>query len=299
VQVAANSAAQASDVLRVGNAMASNDLIEMVGLDRGITRTQTEGGSRAELLTASESSSEGDPATAIALNESHHVTESNGGMKVAAVAQRNVGKSPVDLQARLLAFTNAHRQGGGSRAEVEYEAWQAQVSGKTRSGKVDFLYDTVEAPPDTDMTDPDSLRKGITAAYTDASWADIDRLCDDPNDPATPIADLIRYYLNGLAAAEDAWVEPQNFDNCGHADVEVADGEPIAMFLDCSKSGDTTALMAARISDGHAITLGEWHRPHGDRGKAGWRRAPSTHSTRHVRALLGSVVRRRSFARRR
>lgn len=259
VQIAANSAAQASDVLRVANAMAKDSL----RLDKGITRTQTDTGSRIELLTASESSSEGDPATAILLNETHHMTESNGGLKIAAVAQRNVGKSPTNAPARLLSLTNAHRQGSGSRAEIDYEAWQLQVSGGTRTGKRDILYDSIEAPPDVDMTDADSLRRGIMAAYSDAmAWADIDRLCDEANDPATSAADLIRYYLNGLASAEDAWIEPGDFDAMAR-DVVAERRERIALFLDCSKSSDATGLVGTRISDGHVLTLGVWHPPRG------------------------------------
>lgn len=264
VQIAANSQAQASDVLRVANAMASNDLRDMVGLDTGITRTQTATGSRIELLTASESSSEGDPATAILLNETHHMTDANGGMKIAAVAQRNVGKSPRELQARLLSLTNAHRQGAESRAEADFEAWQAQVSGRTRTGKRDILYDSIEAPPDVDMTDAASLRRGIIAAYSDAPWADIDRLVDEANDPTTSAADLIRFYLNGLATAEDSWIEDaQAFEAMGRADVIVDDRDMVAMFLDCSKSGDATGLVASRLSDGHVLTLGVWQAPNG------------------------------------
>ena len=268
VQIAANSEAQASDVLRVANAMCSADLRDEVGLDTGITRTMTASGSRLELLTSSEASSEGDPVTAIGLNESQHMLQSNGGLKVANVAQRNAGKSPKDFQARLLCFTNAHQQGAGSRAEIDYDAWQSQVSGRTRSRKLDILYDSVEADPGLDISDPDQLRVGIRQAYTDAHWRDEDRLVDEASDPATSVADLIRYYLNGLASAEDAWVDPGNFDACARAGEVLADGTQVAVLLDCSKSGDATAMVASRIDDGHVFTLGCWQRPHGHQG--GW-----------------------------
>jgi hypothetical protein len=49
----------------------------------------------------------------------------------------------------------------------------------------------------------------------------------------------------------------------------VAQGEQIAMFLDCSKSGDATGLVGCRLSDGHVITLGKWERPRGKAGE-GW-----------------------------
>jgi hypothetical protein len=88
-------------------------------------------------------------------------------------------------------------------------------------------------------------------------------------DPRTSPGDSIRYYLNGLAAAEDAWVDPRRFDLLADATASVADAEQIALFLDCSKSEDSTGLVGCRISDGHVFTVRVWQRPHGDRGK-GW-----------------------------
>jgi hypothetical protein len=107
---------------------------------------------------------------------------------------------------------------------------------------------------------------GLAAAYADAPWADLERLSGEMLDPETSVADAIRYYLNGLATAEDAWIDPRKFDDLARPLV-VADREQLSMFLDCSKSSDSTALTGCRISDGHVITLGLWQRPHGDRGK--------------------------------
>lgn len=268
VQIAANSEAQSKDVLRIANAMLNREAREFYAIDCGETRTILKGtGGRLELLTASEKSSEGDPATAIMLNESHHMTESSGGHKVAAVARRNIGKSPASIQARLVEFTNAHQQGNDSVAEQSYIAWQAQVSGKAK--RRDILYDSREAPPTTDLNNDRSRMAGLRAAYSDAPWADLERLSDEILDWRTSVADSVRYYMNGLGAAEDAWVDPKNFDSCARPDIEVADGDQIAMFLDCSKSSDATGLVGCRLSDGHVFVLGAWQRPHGDRGK-GW-----------------------------
>ena len=274
VQIASNSEAQSKDVLRVANAMLPRATREYFGIDPGETRTIIESGGRMELLTASEKSAEGDPATFIMLNESHHMTEASGGHRVAEVARRNVGKSPAELQARLCEFTNAHMQGMDSVAERTYNAWQAQVSGKAK--RQDILYDSIEAPPDTDLYDDASRMMGLRAAYYDAlphdghpGWADLDRLSDEILDPRTSVADSIRYYLNGLATAEDAWVDPRAFDDLARPELSIADDERVAIFLDCSKSSDATGLVISRLSDGHVVTGGVWQRPHGDRGK-GW-----------------------------
>lgn len=267
VQIASNSEAQSKDTLRIANAMFNQEAREYFGIDCGETRTILKDGGRLEVLTASERTSEGDPATFILLNESHHMTESSGGHKLAAVARRNVGKSPATLQARICEMTNAHQSGGDAVAERTFEAWQAQVSGRAK--RRDILYDSIEADPSTDLYDDTARMRALSQAYADAPWADLERLSDEILDPRTSVADSIRYYLNGLAAAEDAWIDPRKFDALARPELSLADGDQIAMFLDCSKSEDATGLVAARLSDGLVVTLGMWQRPHGDRGK-GW-----------------------------
>lgn len=280
VQIAANSEAQAADPLRVGNAMVDAEMSDAFGFDKGILQTKLSSGSRIELLTNSEASSEGDPATAIFLNESHHMTHTSGGQRLGRVARRNVGKSPGGM-ARVLECTNAHMPGEGSVAEDSYEAWQAQVTGATR--RQDILYDSREAPPHLSLNDDEQLMAGLKAAYFDAPWADLERIRDEAQDPRVPIGDSIRFYFASLPTAEDAWIDPRKFDMLKR-DLAVEDGEPIAMFLDCSKSTDATTLAACRISDGHVMALGGWQRPHGDRG-IGWL-APRTEVDAKVRAAF-------------
>lgn len=265
VQIAANSEAQGMDVLRVANAMVSDDLRAEYGFDTGILRTQLHSGGRIELLTNSERSAEGDPATAAFLNESHHMTEASGGQRLAGVVRRNVGKSPGGA-ARVCEFTNAWMPGEGSVAEASYDAWQAQVSGQTR--RADILYDSREASADLRLHVEEELELGIAQAYADSPWTDQERIRDEAQDPRVPPHDSIRFYFNSLPTNELAWVEPRKFDALGR-DIVVGDGEQIAMFLDCSKSSDATALVGCRLSDGHVMTLGCWQRPHGDRGR-GW-----------------------------
>ena len=269
VQVMSNSEAQSKDVLRVANAMWSQAAREYYELDCGETRTILKSnGGRFEIPPSSEASGEGDPATFIALNETHHMTESSGGHRVAAVARRNVAKSPAQIQARVVEYTNAHRQGSHSVAEGSFSAWQLQQAPNYR-GKRDILYDTIEAPPGTDILTEEGRIAGLRAAYMDARWVDIQRLADEMLDERTTVADTIRFYLNGLASEEDSWIEPTAFDALAAPQV-VADREPIAMFLDCSKSGDATGLVACRLSDMYVFLIdgdSVWQRSHGDTSK--------------------------------
>jgi len=281
VQIAANSEAQASDVLRVANAMVSADLSDEIGYDPGITRSLTASGSKIELLTFSEKSSEGDPATAILLNESHHMTHTSGGQRLAAVARRNVAKSPGGV-ARLVELTNAHMPGEGSVAEDSFAAWQAQVAGKTK--RRDILYDSIEADPALRLQIEEELELGISQAYSDSPWTDPERIRDEAQDLRTPVADSVRFYFNALPTHENAWCEPRAFDALARPEELLADGDEIALFLDCSKSEDATTLVGCRISDGFVFGLGSWQRPHGDRGK-GWL-APRETVDAVVRSLM-------------
>jgi hypothetical protein len=283
VQVMSNSEDQSKKVLRIANGMWTQDAREHYDLDPGETRTIIKGtGARFEVPTAAEESSEGDPVTFAGINESHHMTPQNGGNENAAVIRRNVAKSPTSVQARALEFTNAHRQGGRSVAEESFLAWQHQLTTSYR-GKRDILYDSIEAPPGTDILTEEGRLRGLTAAYLDAPWNDKQRISDEMADRRTTVADQIRFYLNGLGAEEDSWIDPSNFDALIGAGV-VADGEQVALFVDCSKSGDATAATATRLSDLFTFEIGCWEKPPGWRRQNGPWRAPRSEVDATIRA---------------
>lgn len=268
VQIASNSEAQSKALLRVANSQLGSEAVGYYQLDKGQTATYVKGGAaRMEVLTASERSAEGNPATFAVLNETHHLTEASGGRRLAQVARRNVGKSKRSLQARIVEFTNAHAQGGGSVGEASFEAWQMQQSGRYKGLRKDILYDSVEYDPRLDFYDAGQRELALRQVYSDAPWADIDRLSAEIVDPELSAAEAIRFYLNGVAEQEDAYVSAQAFAALADPDNVFQAGDDIAMFLDCSKSEDATALMGCRISDGFNQTLGVWSRPRGPRGE--------------------------------
>ena len=289
VQVMSNSQEQSKDVLRVANAMWGSAAREYYGLDCGETRTVLKrNGGRFEIPPAAEESGEGDPATFVALNETHHMSRSNGGERVAQMGRRNVGKSPEYIQARMCEYTNAHRQGSDTQGEKAFRAWQKQQAPGYR-GKKDILYHSIEAAPPFDIMTEEGRFQGLRQAYLDAPWNDIQRKSDEMADDQTPVADSIRFYLNGLGTEEDAWVEPDAFDALAEQRV-VADGDRVALFLDCSKSGDATAMTATRLSDMYTfVPFGDsvWERPHGwDVKSRGPWRAPRELVDSQVRAAM-------------
>lgn len=268
VQIASNSETQSKAVLRVANSQLGAEATSYYLLDKGQTATYVKGGAaRMEVLTASEKSAEGNPATFCLLNETHHFTESSGGHRLASVARRNVGKSKRSLQARIVECTNAHMQGQQSTGERSFESWQKQQSGKYRGLKKDILYDSIEADPRLDFYDESQRLLAIRQAYADAPWADIERLSAEIVDPELSAGEAIRFYLNGVAEQEDAYVAAQSFAALADPSKRFVEGDQIVMFLDCSKSEDATALMGCRVSDGFNQTLGVWSRPRGPRGE--------------------------------
>jgi hypothetical protein len=282
-----NSQEQSKDVLRVANAMWSRAARDYYGLDCGETRTVIKGtGGRFEIPPTSEESGEGDPATHIALNETHHMTKSNGGSKVAAMGRRNVGKAPEYIQARMVEYTNAHRQGGDSEGEKAFRAWQKQQAPGYRGDK-DILYHSIEAAPPYDIVTEEGRHRALKQAYLDAKWNDIKRKSAEMADDRTSVADSIRFYCNGLATEEDAWIQPDNFDALVEQRV-VIDKDQIAVFLDCSKSGDATGIMATRLSDMYTfLPFGDsvWERPHGLPKSERWL-APRAEVDARARAIL-------------
>lgn len=265
VQIGANSEGQGQDVLRVANGMISADLAVEESADPGINRTLFAAGKRIEVLTNSESSAEGDPATAVFLNETHHMTPSSGRHRIAKVGRRNAAKSPGG-RARVAEFTNAHLPGEGSVAEDSFDAWQKQIAGL--AVRKDILYDSREAAPSLRLHIEKERKLGFRQAYLDAPWIDQERIEDEALDPDTPAEDSVRYYFNALPTNETDWVDPRRWDARATA-TPLDPDEPVALFLDCSKSTDATTIVACRVSDGAVYALGGWQKPHGDRG-TGW-----------------------------
>jgi hypothetical protein len=109
----------------------------------------------------------------------------------------------------------------------------------------------------------------IEAIRGDSTWLHIPRLVNRILDPKTPPSRARRFWYNQIETAEDAWIDPKDFDLC-EPDETVAPllpGDEIVAFFDGSKSDDATALVGCRVSDGHVATLGMWQKPPGKRGE--------------------------------
>ena len=256
VQTAAVSRDQTRNTMTLFPGMLSPRAIEEFGIDLGKEIIYAEHGRRRiEAVTSSPRALEGGRATFVLKNEVHHWLTSNEGHEMSAVIARNAAKSR-DGSSRVLAISNAHDPREDSDGQRDYEAYQKILTGRSRS--TGFLYDSLEAPPDCDLSDPVSLRGGLMAARGDSVWLDIDRLMEEIYDPRTPPSMARRFYLNQIIAAEDAWIAPHEWDALARPGRKVEPGEMITLGFDGSKSHDTTALMGCCVSDSHLFPIGIW-----------------------------------------
>ena len=255
VQVAAVSRDQTRITMTLFPAMFSDDLVAEQRIDLGKEIIYADRGRRRlEAVTSSPRSLEGARATFVLANETQHWMSANEGHAMAEVIDRNAIKSR-DGSSRALSLTNAHAPGEDSVAERDWDAFLKVESGRSRSAG--FLYDSLEAPADTDLSDGGSLRAGIRAARGDSHWLDEDRTVAAVWDPRTAESTSRRFYLNQLSAAEDAWVEPAAWDRCESGE-RLVDGDQVALGFDGARTDDHTALLACRMSDGLIELLDVW-----------------------------------------
>jgi hypothetical protein len=268
VVVAGVSETQTENTLSAIRAMCEESaLVDDFGLDVGLTRIFVPGGGKIVPITANSATQEGARPTFVVMDETHHWTTSNGGMNLARVIRRNLGKSR-DGAARAIETTNAHEPGRDSVAEGSYLAWRAIVEGRSRSAGL--LYDSREAPGDVPLNDEALLLAALRATYGDATWIDLERILGEIYDPNTPPEEARRFYLNQIVAAADSWVAPSEWDRNKVDDLEpLADGETVTLGFDGGLTDDSSALVAVRVSDGAPFLLGLWEKPDGPAGD-GW-----------------------------
>lgn len=223
--------------------------------DVGLTRVYLPGGGEIRPSTAASASKDGGRETWCNFDETH-LYYSPELRRTYATVRRNMAKRK-DAEPWSFETSTMYQPGQQSVAEASHT-----LAGQIREGKIRmprFLFDHREAPAETDLADPESLRAGLIEAYGDAaSYMPIDRLIAEIWDPRNDVTDSRRYFLNQVQAAFDAWVAPHEWDACASPRRTVERGEEITLGFDGSKSGDHTALVGCAVSDGHLFLLELW-----------------------------------------
>lgn len=207
---------------------------------------------RIEAVTASATSREGNRPICCVLDQTESWTPSNGGVRLAATARRNLGKTGgVSIEA-----PNAYVPGMDSVAQASAEFAALIAAGKAKDDGL--LYDHREAPAGTDLADRDSLLDGLRVAYGDSYWVDLDRIVAEIWDPSTDPQDARQFYLGQITHASDSWLSQPEWAACADATKHLADGELVTLGFDGSVRDDASALVACRVSDGHLELVDAW-----------------------------------------
>jgi phage terminase large subunit-like protein len=235
-------------------------------IDAGKTRVFMRGnsGARIESVTSEAGTREGQRITFAVMDETGLWRVNNGGKSLAATMRRNATKTG----GSTLETTNSFVPGEESVAEDTHRYRELILEGRTHA-KTGLVYRHTQAPPDTDMSDRESLLKGLRIAYMETPWIDYDRLVEEIWDPATDPQDARRFYLNQIVSSSDAWIPAQTWDAAKREGDELTSGEAIALGFDGSRDDDSTALVACRVNDGRLFLLGIWEKPDGPLGE-GW-----------------------------
>lgn len=275
VQVCAVSQEQTKNTMKLLPGLIPAETRRHYGIQLGKLNMYAMGDSRQiEAVTSSPLALEGGRPTFVIRNETQNWNASNGGLDMDGVLSGNAAKREETVNVKMLDICNAYRDGEDSVAQRVREAWEgtqgdpASDDRGKRPKYMDFglLYDSLEAAPDTPMTE-ESIPRVIRDVRGDSEWLSEKRIVREVINPKNPVSESRRKWFNQCMAPEDAYVTAQEWDSNEHPDMRLENGDRITMFVDCSLTDDATALVACRVSDGFVKPLGLWQRPPGRRGE--------------------------------
>ncbi|MFF7023047.1 terminase [Streptomyces klenkii] len=273
VQIAAVSETQTKNTWAPLLEMLQGPVIdEYVGLEPLDTFVNLPRG-RIEPITSSARTVKGNKPVFAVLDQTEEWVRSNNGLRLAETMRINAAK----VGGTTVESPNAFIPGEGSVAEESASFWAKIREGRARDDGL--FYDHREAPPETDLTDRDSLLAGLAYTYGNSAdrnggHVDLDvivaTIWDPSTDPQTARAD----FLNQITHASDSWISQPEWAGVTAADKVVARGDEIVLGFDGSRKRnrgvtDATALVGCRVSDGHLFLLGCWEQPDGPFG-ADW-----------------------------
>jgi phage terminase large subunit-like protein len=194
--------------------------------------------------------------TFVAADETHEWTGSK--QRVHLVLENGLAKR---AGAWSLSITTAGNPKVESVALNQYE-YGKRVAG----GEVDdpgFLFDWREATVSLDdLEDEDALATAVKQANPE-SWKRRDDIVRRFRE--IPLHEFARYHLNAWSEPdEERWLPPGVWDGL-QTEQQIGDKTAIALGFDGSYSGDSTALIAATVSETpHLFVLGLWEHPGGN-----------------------------------
>lgn len=263
VQVAAVSRDQTRNTMNLMPSLMSKHFMTTYRIKPGIERIRANGGTQIlEAVTSSPKTLEGNRATFVVLNETHHWVKGNKGHEMYLTVWGNATK----MDGRYLAITNAFLPGEDSIAERMRDSYEKVQEG--RAVDDGCLYDSLEAHPSTPLT-PEALRIALPKIRGDAKWLKVEGIIRAIMNTSIPPARSRRMFLNQIVAEEDAVVGPAEWEDLKDPDALLRPGDAIVLGFDGAKSDDSTCLIALRVEDRCAFVLALEEKPEGPRGE-GW-----------------------------
>lgn len=258
IQITAVSEDQTDNVWR-----ALQPMIELGDLaadipDTGLTRINLPGGGLIEPVTSSARSRLGQRITFAVQDETHSWLKSNGGWALADNQRRNLA----GMGGRSMETTNAWDP---AEQSVAQRTWEADSP--------DILKDISEGPANLSIRNKRERRKLFVDVYRDSAkaphgWVDLDRIDAE-------VAELVqrdaaqaeRFFGNRIVAAEDAFMDPDEWDARLADFGQPADGEDVTLGFDGSISEDSTGLVGCHVPTGHEFLVAVWEKPDGPEGE--------------------------------
>ena len=232
-------------------------------LDPGIMRVRSRNGGIFR-VAASDRSLEGQRATSAFLDEPQHWLSSNRGDKLDRAIRRNLMKTG----GRALQLTNCWEPGEESVAEKTYLG-ATVTDGRDREGlraqkRVLRWHPKIHVE---DLGDTAAFRAALAQLYADFPWVDIERIIDEAQQDMSA-AEIRRFFLNEISAADDALVSDAELSACQVPEAEwvpLRPGDVVTLGFDGGKTDDSTALVACRVEDRTFHVLGLWEKPKNQR----------------------------------
>lgn len=222
-------------------------------------------------VTSSPASIKGKKSVFAILDQTEEWFPSNRGVKLANTMRNNATK----LGGTTVESPNAFIPGLNSVAEQTAQYAQQISAGKAFDAGL--LYDHREAPPETDLTDRQSLLSALAYVYGDSAepaggWVDLERVANDILDLSNDVQVSRSDFLNQITHASDAWLSGPEWNGAADPGRIVADRDMITLGFDGSKKRshavtDATALIGCRVSDGHVFEIKIWEQPPAPAGK--------------------------------
>jgi hypothetical protein len=255
IQCAANSEDQTDVTFApVYTMLTEGPLVNMPGLDPGLTRVNLPNGGKIEPVTAAARSRLGARLTFASFTESHLMTETSGGLALGKTMKRNLG----GMGGRWMEITNAWDP---SERSVAQRTWESKAPG---------VYLDYRPPRSrVELDDDNAVLNELLYVYGDSAlerggWVDVERILQVARDQATGEGETRRFYLNEVTVGSKDAVDMIKWTVQKDSSEPLQKRQQVALGFHGSQNRDATSLCASRLSDGRIYHLRTWERAPGE-----------------------------------